>query len=133
VIVKFVVPPTVSVALRAAPAFDSTVKATVPLPLPVAPDVIATKVALLDAVHAHPAAAVTGTDPVPPAALNADAVMAPAVTTQEGGVVVAVDVLSLLHAAHVMASNRMVAVRKRRSECAMNASSIRTPVKTHRN
>ena len=127
---KFVVPATVSVALRAAPAFGSTVKATVPLPLPVAPDVIARKVALLVAVHAHPVAVVTGTDPVPPVAPNVDAVMAPAVTTQEGGVVVAgaVDVLSL-HAGHVMASNRRAAVRKRRSEYAMNASSIRTPVK----
>jgi hypothetical protein len=130
VIVKFVVPATLSVALRAAPAFGATVKETVPLPLPVAPDEIAMKVALLVAVHAHPVAAVTGTDPVPPVAPNADAVMAPAATTQEGAVVVAVavDVL-FLQPEHVMTSNRRVAARGRRSEYVMNASSIRTRVK----
>jgi hypothetical protein len=124
--VKFVAPATLSVPLRAAPVFGATVKATAPLPLPVAPDEIAMKVALLVAVHAHPVAAVTGTDPVPPVAANADAVMVPAVTVQEGAVVrpVAVDV-PFLQPTHVMTSNRTVAVKKRRSEYVMKASSTR--------
>ena len=43
--------------------------ATVPVPLPLAPLVTVNHdVWLLDAVHAHPAGAVTAVDPVPPAA-----------------------------------------------------------------
>src|SRR6476660_8061906 len=107
-----------SVPLRAAPVFAATVKATVPLPLPVAPDEIVMKVALLVAVHAHPVPAVTGTDPVPPAAPNVVAVMAPAVTVQEGLVVEPAGVdESLLQPAHVMTSNRTVAGKNRRFKC----------------
>jgi hypothetical protein len=118
VIVKLVVPEMVSVALRAAPAFAATVKATVPLPLPEAPDEIATKVALLVAVQAHPAAAVTGTDPDPPAAPNAEAVMAPAETVQDGAVVV------LFLFEHATDSKRTVAAKRRRFENGMNAHSL---------
>jgi hypothetical protein len=122
--VKFVAPAILSVPLLAAPVFGATAKATAPLPLPVAPDEIVTKVALLVAVHAHPAAAVTGTDPVPPVAANADVVMVPAVTVHDGAVVVlvAVDVL-FLQPAQVMTSNRTVAAKKRRSKYAMKTSS----------
>jgi hypothetical protein len=42
--------------------------ATVALPLPVAPAVIVSHVALLTAVHAQPLAVVTETSPDPPAA-----------------------------------------------------------------
>jgi hypothetical protein len=38
------------------------------LPLPLAPDVTVIQLALLTAVHAHPAAAVTATEPEAPAA-----------------------------------------------------------------
>jgi hypothetical protein len=44
---------------------------TVPLPLPLAPDVTLNHVSLLAAVHAHPVPAVTLTVPVPPAAVIA--------------------------------------------------------------
>src|SRR5262249_15253829 len=77
-------PAIVSVAVRAAPVLAATVKFAVPLPLPDAPDVNVTKVALLVAVHAHPVPAVTGTDPVPPAAPKFDALIAPAVVVQDG-------------------------------------------------
>jgi hypothetical protein len=118
-IVKLVLPAMVSVALRAAPAFDATVKATVPLPLPDAPDEIATKVALLVAVQAHPAAAVTGTDPDPPAAPNAEAVMTPAETVHDGVVV-----LLLLLLEHATDSKRTVAGRRRRFENGMYADCL---------
>jgi len=117
--VKVVVPEIVSVALRAAPVFGATVNATVPLPLPDAPDEIATKVALLAAVHVHPVAAVTGTDPVPPAAPNAEAVMAPAETVQDGAVVFGVVLLLFEHAT---TRRRTIAVNRRRSGSSMNAS-----------
>ena len=120
---KFVVPPTVSAPLRAAPPFAATVKATVPLPLPVAPDEIVMNVALLVAVHAHPVGAVTGTDPVPPAAPNVVAVMVPAVTAQDVVVEPVGVVESLLQPAHVMTSKRIVAVKKRRFKYAMQTSS----------
>jgi hypothetical protein len=117
-IVKFVVPPTVSVPLRAAPVFAATVKATVPLPLPVAPDEIVMKVALLVAVQAQPAGAVTGTDPVPPAAPNVVALMVPPVTVQV--VVELVGVFeSLLQPTPVMTSNRTVAAKNLRFKCAI--------------
>jgi hypothetical protein len=106
-IVKFVVPPTESVPLRAAPVFAATVKATVPLPLPVAPEEIVMKVALVVAVHAHPVGAVTGTDPVPPAAANVVAVMVPVVTVQV--VVELVGVFESLLQPQVRTSNRTVA------------------------
>ena len=41
-----------------------------PVPLPLAPDVTVSQLALLDAVQAQPAGAVTVTVPVPPAAAN---------------------------------------------------------------
>ena len=61
-------PPIVSVPDRAAPEVDATVYCTVPLPLPVAPDVTVSHGTLLVVVHAHPAPAVTVTLPVAPPA-----------------------------------------------------------------
>ena len=117
--VKFVVPPMLSVPLRAAPEFAATVNATVPLPLPVAPDEIVMNVALLVAVHAHPVAAVTDTDPVPPAAPNVDALMVPVVMVQEVLVEpVGVDE-SLLQLTQLMTRTRTVAVKERRFTCAI--------------
>ena len=79
------VPAIVSVAVRAAPVLAATVNVTVPAPLPDAPAEIVTNVALLVAVHEHAGRrAVTGTEPVPPAAANDDVVMAPAVTVHDG-------------------------------------------------
>jgi hypothetical protein len=43
------------------------VKATLPGPLPVAPELTAIQVALDAVVHVHPVRVVTDTDPVPPA------------------------------------------------------------------
>ena len=61
-----------SVAERAPPVvFAATVKATVPLPVALEPLVIVTHPALLAALHAHPAALVTPTLPVPPPTANA--------------------------------------------------------------
>jgi hypothetical protein len=49
--------------------FDDALKATVPLPLPLAPLVtVSHGVLLLTPVQAHPAGAVTFVDPVPPPA-----------------------------------------------------------------
>ena len=59
----------VSVPLRADPGFAAAVKVTDPLPLPDAPLVMLSHDALLVAVHAHPAGAVTPIAvPSPPAA-----------------------------------------------------------------
>ena len=55
-------------AVRAAPLFADTANANVPLPDPDATPVAVTHDALLDAVHSHPAAAVTVACPVPPLA-----------------------------------------------------------------
>jgi hypothetical protein len=52
-------PPTDKVPVRAGPVFAATVKATEPLPLPVAPAVIVSHGSLLDAVHEQPAGAET--------------------------------------------------------------------------
>jgi hypothetical protein len=50
-------------------ALAAAVKATAPLPEPVAPDVtVSHDVSLLTAVHAHSATVVTAVEPVPPAA-----------------------------------------------------------------
>jgi hypothetical protein len=46
--------------------FTPTLNVTVPLPLPLNPDVIVTQPTLLAAVHGQPAVAVTDTLPVPP-------------------------------------------------------------------
>jgi hypothetical protein len=61
---------------------------TVPFALPVAPDVIAMKLALLTDVHAHPDGAVNVTDPVLDAAGTDNDVAAVATTVQDGVVVV---------------------------------------------
>lgn len=64
-----VCPPIVRVADRDDPVvFASTVNATLPLPLPLAPDVIVTHAADVEAVQAQPLPAVTATDPDPPPA-----------------------------------------------------------------
>jgi hypothetical protein len=65
-----VCPPIVNVPLRElALVFAVALNATVPVPLPFAPLVtVSQDVLLLTPVHAHPAAAVTVVDPVPPAA-----------------------------------------------------------------
>ena len=79
-----VVPAIVNVAVRASPVFTATTNVAVPLPVAEAPAENVTKAALLVAVHAHPVAAVTGTDPVPPAGPNDDVVMVPAVIEHDG-------------------------------------------------
>jgi hypothetical protein len=63
-------PAIVSVPLRGVPlGFAVALKATVPPPVPLAPLVtVSQDVALLTAVQAHPAKAVTAVDPVPPPA-----------------------------------------------------------------
>ena len=48
--------------------FAAAVKVTVPFPVPEPPLEIVSQVALLDAVHAQPAAVVTADDAEPPAA-----------------------------------------------------------------
>jgi hypothetical protein len=59
-------PAIVSIPERAGPAFAATVKPTVPLPLPVAPDVTVIQVTWLVTLHAQPAVAVTAiAGPVP--------------------------------------------------------------------
>jgi hypothetical protein len=62
----------------------ATVKLIVPLPVPDAPAEMVTNAALLVAVHVQPLPAVIGTDPVPPAAPNVDALIAPATTVHDG-------------------------------------------------
>ena len=106
--------------LRAAPVLAATVKPTVPFPLPVAPDEIVMNVALLVAVHAQPEPAVTGTEPVPPAAPKDDAVTVPTDTVQEGAGVPFDE--SLLQPTDAMTIETIVAVRKRRCRSAMKAS-----------
>jgi hypothetical protein len=60
-------PATVTVVDRAAVVvFAETLKLTVPLPLPLAPMMTATHPAPLEAVHEHPAGAVTAIVPDPP-------------------------------------------------------------------
>ena len=56
----------VAVPLRAAPVFARMLNVTLPLPLPVAPEVTVIQVALLVVVHAHPELLVTADDPGPP-------------------------------------------------------------------
>ena len=62
-------PAIVSVPIRDAPVLAATLNATVPFPLPVAPEVIDNHASLLDAVQGHSADAVTVTLLAPPAAL----------------------------------------------------------------
>ena len=63
-------PPMVMVPLWAlVPALAAALKATLPLPVPLAPEVTVNQdVLLLTAVHAHVLPAVTATLPVPPEA-----------------------------------------------------------------
>jgi hypothetical protein len=64
-----VLPPIVSRPLSGdVVVFAAAENATVPLPDPELPDVTVSQLALELAVHAHPAAVVTPTVPVPPAA-----------------------------------------------------------------
>jgi len=64
----YVCPPTVTVAVRAAPVLTATVTATLPVPVPLAGATVA-HAAVLDAVQPHVVAlAVTGTLNVPPGA-----------------------------------------------------------------
>ena len=64
-----VCPPAVIVAVREAVlVFVATENATVPFPLPLAPEVTVTHAAELVAVHGHPDEAVTEKLPVPPLA-----------------------------------------------------------------
>ena len=66
-----VAPAIVSVPVRMdATVFAATLNAAVPLPDLVAPLVTVIQAALLTAVHAQPAAALTSLLPVPPAAVN---------------------------------------------------------------
>lgn len=57
----------VSVPVRALPVFAAAVNATIPLPFPLAPDVIVSHVSDDVAVHAQPVAIVTFVEPLPPA------------------------------------------------------------------
>lgn len=58
--------PIVIVPVRGMPVmFASKLNCTVPLPVPLAPAVTAIQEAPLTAVHAHPAPAVTATEPDP--------------------------------------------------------------------
>ena len=59
-------PPIVSAPDRGAPELAATLYCTVPLPVPLAPDVIVSQGALLAAVHEQPSPALTVTLPVPP-------------------------------------------------------------------
>ena len=78
-----VLPAMVSVAGRSAPVLTATLNATVPLPVPVAPDVKVTNAALLVAVQVHVVAdAVTAAVPVPPSGGNVDKLGAPTVNVQ---------------------------------------------------
>jgi hypothetical protein len=59
-------PAIVSVPVRAGPMFAPTLNPTEPFPLPLAPDVTVIHVALLTAVHRHPACVDTATVPASP-------------------------------------------------------------------
>jgi hypothetical protein len=60
-------PPIVNVPDRPGPLFAATVNATLPFPVPFAPDVIDSQLALLVAVQPQPLPAITLTEPLPPA------------------------------------------------------------------
>ena len=63
-------PAIVMLPVRSSPVLRTTVKATVPLPLPVSGGVRVIQLASVDAVHAHSPAVATLTLPVPPLALT---------------------------------------------------------------
>jgi hypothetical protein len=66
-----VCPAIVNVAVRAVVlVFADALKATTPVPVPLAPDVTVSQDALLLALHAQPFVAVIVTDPVPPAEVS---------------------------------------------------------------
>ena len=58
----------VRVPARGAPAFAATENPTTPFPMPLAPEVMVTKPALLTAVHPQPDVVLTFTVPDPPVA-----------------------------------------------------------------
>lgn len=60
--------PTAIAPLRAAPVFEATENTTLPLPEPLAPDMIESQGELLDAVQAHPVGDAIETLPLPPPA-----------------------------------------------------------------
>jgi hypothetical protein len=78
-----VLPAIVSVPLRAAPVFCTTLKLTVPLPVPLPPLVTVIHGALDAAVHVQLVPAVTVTESVPPAAA-AEAVVFDSVKLHDG-------------------------------------------------
>jgi hypothetical protein len=59
-------PATVNVPDRVPPLNANTIKTTVPLPVPLAPEMISIHPSFLVAVHEHPLPVVTSTEPVPP-------------------------------------------------------------------
>jgi hypothetical protein len=103
-----VCPAIVTVPLRAVPGFGATVSTTLPLPVPLAPDLIVMNAELLTAVHAHVAALVptlTVRVSPPPFALALFDPMAKAHAAAAGVVVVVVvdGVVELLE--HAPANN----------------------------
>jgi hypothetical protein len=79
-------PPTLSVPARSAAAlFGPTATLTVPDPVPLEPLVIDIQARSEVAVHAHPDAVVTATEPVPPSAAN-ESEGVESVMPQAGGV-----------------------------------------------
>jgi hypothetical protein len=77
-------PPMVRVPVRSDPGFAATANATVPLPMPEAPDVTVIQLAFDVAVHAQPAAAETATLPLEAPKATRDEVDA-SVNAQLGG------------------------------------------------
>jgi hypothetical protein len=72
----------VSVVVRELPVFAATENATVPFPVPLAPEVIVSHASALDAVQAHPAAIVTAVELLPAPAVS-DALVGLNVATHE--------------------------------------------------
>ena len=63
--------PIVTVPVReVVPGFDATLSVTVPVAIPVAPDVTVIQASLLTAVHAHPVPPLTVTVTEPPVPVN---------------------------------------------------------------
>ena len=63
-------PAMTTVAVRAPPVLAATVKATVPLPVPLAPEVMVIQALVVELDQAQLPPALTVTDPVPPAVSN---------------------------------------------------------------
>jgi hypothetical protein len=68
-------PAIVSVPVRSVPGFAATAKWTLPLPVPLAPDVIVIQGSLLVAVHVHPALVETVTGEAPPPFLSTESLV----------------------------------------------------------